>query len=289
MTKSTEDAFQLFHQRLTPSKSETEAAKNHRASIEACLKSNFGLVRFFRTGSFGNGTSISSFSDVDYFASLSPSEFTSNSFTILSKVRDTLDRRFPNTGVKVRTPAVVVPFGTDSSETTEVVPAKYVEAKSGFNVYEIADGNGGWMRSSPEAHNSYVTQVNDKMGGKAKPLVRFIKAWKCYKNVPISSFYLELVVARYASEQNTILYYWDVHRIFKHLGDNRLSAIQDPMHVSGYISPCASSAQRDDALSKLSTAYTRADKAFEAQQAGKIKEAFFWWDLLFDGKFPAYG
>jgi len=70
MTKTIDKGFRIFHTWLTPTATETAAATRHRASIEACLKANFEIKRFFRTGSFGNGTSIRGFSDVDYFASI---------------------------------------------------------------------------------------------------------------------------------------------------------------------------------------------------------------------------
>lgn len=48
-TRTIFQGFEEFRRRLVPSGTESEAAKNHRASIEACLKSNFGLLRFFRS------------------------------------------------------------------------------------------------------------------------------------------------------------------------------------------------------------------------------------------------
>ena len=290
MAKTVEEGFQEFHGRLTPTGGETQAATNHRDSIERCLKSNFEINRFFRTGSFGNGTSIRDYSDVDYFASIPARNLKQNSGTTLWEVRNVLDARFPNTGVHVDTPAVAVPFGTDVSESTEVVPAKFIERdKHGNHIYEIADGDGGWMQSSPDALNSYVNEIDRKLDRKVKPLIRFLKAWKYYRNVPISSFYLVLRVAKYASQQDFISYAWDVRNFLKWLQDNQLSAMQDPEGISGYIYPCGSQAKRTDAFSKLETAFTRADKARDAEKAGKISEAFFWWNLVYDGKFPAYG
>jgi tRNA nucleotidyltransferase (CCA-adding enzyme) len=78
MPRTIDEGFRDFLKQLTPTGTETQAAKNHRASIESCLKNNFGLKRFVRIGSFGNGTSISGFSDVDYLACL-PSEQLSQS------------------------------------------------------------------------------------------------------------------------------------------------------------------------------------------------------------------
>lgn len=289
MAKTVDEGFRTFLSWLTPTATETAAAKSHRASIEACLKSNFEITRFFRTGSFGNGTSIRGYSDVDYFASIPNKYLTSNSNSTLNKVWRALDERFPNTGVGIRSPAVWIPFGNDASESTDVVPAEYLGTENGYRIYDIADRSGGWMKTSPEAHNAYVADVNDELSNKVKPLIRFIKAWKYYKTAPLYSFYLEMKIARYASGEKSIVYSIDVRRIFKMLWNEQLSAMQDPMGVSGYIYPCFSDAMKQDALSKINTALSRAEKACEAEDKGNIKDAFHWWNLLFDGNFPAYG
>jgi hypothetical protein len=290
MATTVEEAFRVFHQRLTPTATETAAAKSHRATIEACLKNNFEITRFFRTGSFGNGTSVRNFSDVDYFASIPNRYLTANSDSTLRKVWRALDERFPQTEVGIRTPAITLPFGTDASESTDVVPAEYVGKDQYENlVYEIPDRSGGWMRTSPDAHNNYVANVNANLGQKVKPLIRFIKAWKYYRNVPLYSFYLEMQVARYASKESSIIYSIDVKNVFKLLWDNQLAAMQDPTGISGYIYPAFSEAMKADALSKISTALSRAEKAREAEEAGRVGDAFDWWDLVFDDSFPAYG
>lgn len=290
MATTVSGGFQVFLSELTPTKGESEAAKSHRASIKACLEKEFGMTSFFRIGSFGSGTSIRDYSDVDYFAVIPRKNLKKNSGYTLGLVRDVLKARFPKTDVSVRTPAVVVPFGTDASETTEVVPADYMEKSSdGNNVYEIPDRDDTWMRSSPSAHRAYVDGVDSQLSRKVKPLVRFVKAWKYYRNVPILSFYLELRVAKYSSGESTIIYPIDVKRVFKTLWDCQLASMQDPMRISGYVSACPSDSKKKDALSKLKTALARADKAVTAKNDEKIDDAFYWWDLVFDGHFPPYG
>jgi len=288
MPRTIEEGFEDFLSKLKPQTGESENAKSHRASIEACLKNNFGLNRFVRIGSFGNWTSISRYSDVDYLACLPTNQLTQSSTSSLVKVRSALDTRFPNTGVAVNCPAVLVPFGTRKSERTEIVPADYVREANGYKVYDIADCAGGWMKASPDAHNAYVRSVDEKLGGKVKPLIRFVKAWKFFRDVPISSFYLEIRVAKYASEEKAILYDIDVRNVLKFLWDGQLASLQDPMGVSGYIAACRSDATREDALSKLGTAYARADKARAAATAGNISDAFDWWRLLYNYEFPTY-
>ena len=288
MPRTVDEGFRDFLKKLTPSNYESDAEKRHRASIEQCIKSNFGLLRFWRTGSFGNGTSISGYSDVDYMASIPRRNLKQNSSYSLTKLRAVLAKRFPNTGVRTSCPAVVVPFGTDAKETTEVTLADYLRTTSGFKIYDIPDCTGDWMEASPDAHNEYVRSVDSKLSSKVKPLIRFIKAWKYLQNVPISSFYLELRVAKYASSEECILYSIDIQHVFALLDNINLAQIRDPMGISGYISPCKSDADLLIAKSKVSTALSRATKACEAEERVNIKEAFDWWDKLFAYKFPGY-
>jgi hypothetical protein len=288
MPRTIDEGFRDFLTKLTPSDFEREAAKTHRASIESRLKRDFGLRRFTRIGSFGNGTSISGYSDVDYLASLARDTLTNNSTYSLGKVRDSLIDRFPATGVYVNCPAVVVPFGTTNSETTEIVPADCIEVDGDHLVYDIADCSGGWKRASPDAHNSYVSTTNKKLNSKVKPLIRFLKAWKFYRSVPISSFYLELRTAKYAEGESTIVYDIDVKAVLCRLRDNKLADMRDPMGISGYIPACKTAAQYEDALSKLETAATRAEKARDAEMAGETSDAFYWWRLLYNDMFPTY-
>lgn len=143
---------------------------------------------------------------------------------------------------------------------------------------------GGWKRSSPEAHNAWVKAVDSKLASKVRPLVRFIKAWKFFQNVPISSFYLELYVTSYASSESAIIYTIDIKHVLVRLYNAGLPAIRDPLGVSGTIYPCGTDGQHTDAKSKLYTAATRATKARDAEESGNIKSAFEWWDLLYNAE-----
>ena len=288
MPRTIDEGFRDFLLKLTPSSYESDAAKRHRASIEQCIKSNLGLRRFWRTGSFGNGTSIYGRSDVDYMASIPKEGLGRSSFVSLRKLRTALAKRFPNTRVRASCPSVIVPFGTDARETTEITPAFYVGTQHRFKVYEIPDCAGGWMKSSPDAHNFYVRSVDRNLSSKVKPLVRFIKAWKYLNNVPVSSFYLELRVAKYASKKSSILYSAHIAGIFQFLHNSKLAKVRDPMGISGNISPCRTEPELRMTRSRVTTARTRALKACEAEIRGNTREAFDWWNKLFALKFPSY-
>lgn len=289
MPRTINEGFNDFNDHLKLVDSESEAVAKHRASIESCLKGNFEMNRFFKTGSIGNGTNVNGYSDTDYFAGIPRENLKENSATTLRQVKETLEGRFFLTSdIHVDSPAVVIPFGTKASETTEIIPADYIRTENGVNIYDIPDGLGGWMKSSPKAHNDYVTNVNSNLSYKIKPLIRFIKAWKFYNNVHISSFYLEMRTAKFASGEKSILYSYDIRNIFRQLVDHSLSSMNSPSGIPGSIKACKSEADRTDALSKLNTALSRANKARDAEDAEKIDDAFYWWNLVFDNKFPSY-
>lgn len=287
-TRTVNQGFVDFHQRITPGSYESGKAASHKASITARLETYYDLKQLFYSGSANNGTNVSYLSDVDFFAWIPTSKLKSNSSTSLREIKECLQGRYPNTNIYVDSPAVVLDFGSGVWDTAEVIPADYVEQQNGKNVYEIADGSGGWMKSSPGSHNSYVASENNRLGKKLKPLIRFIKAWKYYCNVPISSFYLELRITKWMEGESSIIYEYDVNTVLRKLDECGLAAIQDPKGVSGYVYPCSSEANRKDALSKLNTAKVRAQKARDAESSGYTKDAFYWWDMLFAGNFPSY-
>ena len=89
-------------------------------------------------------------------------------------------------------------------------------------------------------------------------------------------------------EESSIVYAIDLNAIFRKLHACGLAAMQDPKGISGYVYPCASETKKADALSKLATAKTRAEKARDAESSDNTSDAFYWWDKLYAGNFPSY-
>jgi hypothetical protein len=183
----------------------------------------------------------------------------------------------------------VVPFGDDASETYEIVPAYWAHGPQARTVYNIPAPGSGWRESAPDAHLSYVSTINDRHGGKVKQLARFLKAWKYYRTVPLSSFYLEMRTASYAAGESSIVYSYDVYAVLRKLRAEDLAAMNDPMNLVGRIHAYSGYADYRDALSKLDIALARAEKALEAERNGNIRDAFRWWDAVYNDHFPAYG
>ena len=291
MSKTVEQGFETFLSWLIPLQSEHHKAISHKTSVKSCLENNFECSNFFETGSFGNGTGVRHYSDTDYFAVCPTKELNQNSSVTLRKVKESLQNKFWATeGIEVKTPAVKIPFGEYASETLEVTPCDFqgfIDTPLGKKAtYDIADYSGGWMRSSPQAHNAYVKQQDERLDYKLKPLIQLVKAWKFYNAVPIKSFYLELRVTKYAEGEEVIIYDLDLLRIMQLLDRIKLVAIKDPMEISGYISACNTDAKKQTALSKLSGDLARAEKAYE-QKDKNADKSFEWWNMFFNFEFPS--
>lgn len=288
MARTVNEGFDVFLKRLVPTDAQREAGTKHRASVKAALENKLALYTFFESGSFGHGTGVRGFSDIDAFVSLERTQ-PESSYTALTWVRDVLAQRFPTTTVEIRRPAVVVRFG-GGYETWEVIPAFPSNTSGAEIVYSIPGPSAGsaWIASTPKAHLKYVNACNENPGkGNAKALARLVKAWKYYNNVPISSFYLEMRCAQHVATQNTYVPVWDVCQVLEKLNGHELAPMNDPTGASGRFYACSSDANRTAALSKLNTAAVRARKALDADRDNKPDTAFAYLNLLFGGMFPA--
>ena len=86
------ESFQLLNNQIQPTENETQAARQHYATIRTRLETEFEVSKCIAVGSFARGTSIHDFSDTDILAVFRKTVFTwgdnlINSDTALEKVR----------------------------------------------------------------------------------------------------------------------------------------------------------------------------------------------------------
>lgn len=278
--RSLDSIFADAVQRLTPSDIESERAKQHRESIRRKLEQDFPIVEFFRTGSFGNGTSVRGHSDVDYFAAIDV--WQDDSTVLLRRVRASLARRFPNSSVRLASPAVVVPFGA-RVEKTEIVPAiRY--ATRGVTLYAIADGDGGWLQSGPHIHHGLLRELDRESGDRLRPLVRFLKWWSYSQKVGVASFYIELSVMNYLRGRPAPRDYpTTIRDIMYAMFSDRLSPARDPMEISAAVPACGTARRHEIAMRKLRVALRQAIDACEAEAGERAGRAVEVWKSVFPG------
>jgi hypothetical protein len=289
MARTVNEGFEEFLKRLVPTQAQRDAGASHRATVKAALESKLNVLNFYETGSFSHGTGVRGHSDIDALVSVGDGK-PQSSYTALTRVKDALVARFPNTNVVIRRPAVVAQFA-GGYETWEVIPG-FLTGRGGKDkyVYDIPGPNSGaaWIDSAPKEHLAYVNGANDSPHkGDAKDLSRLIKAWKYFCNVPVSSFYLEMRCAQHVLKQTHYVHVWDVCQLLEALSAQGLVPMNDPSGATGRIYACSTEAKATEALSKVGTAAIRARKALTAYKAQDPATAFIYLDLLFGGKFPS--
>lgn len=278
MTQNPNTWLNELNSYFTPSSTEFDAAKAHRHSIESRLETNLGIYRMFEIGSLRHGTGVWIHSDADYLVSLKGAKPQSSS-SMLEWVRTSLAARFPTTPITVRRPALVCNF---SDGVVEIVPGYIADTADGHSGYWIAAPGGDWMKTYPEAHNSYVNGVNKKHNGAAKQLARLLKVWKYERSVPVSSCYLEMRAAKHMDEQSAYIPVWDVYMVLDDLETYSLAAMNDPTGLGARFTACSSDATKRDAMSKLSTAVGRARRAKDYYSDGDHAGSVAQLKLLFD-------
>ena len=285
--KTVPQMFNEFESRLTTTQQESDAAKGHRASIEACLHSAFGLEEFFQSGSFGNGTNIPLHSDVDRFAIFPNYTLPDNSLLALRKVRAALVRRFRTTPIKVRRPALVMDFGPQGAEVTEIIPAFKDDVVGEFSVYRIPDpSSAGWILSAPKLIRAYINEINVECDGRLKALIRFLKAWKANKKVPIQSIYLELACADFVRKDGLLATEFDLPRFLQGLSAKGLPSINLPSGIGATIEATSLKSQTEEVQKKVRTAGKIATLGATATLELNSVKASYHWKHLFGRGFP---
>jgi hypothetical protein len=297
MAKSVAEGIQTYLEWLQPSTAEVEKRKSHKKTIEQALSAEFkGFNEVLVIGSHTRDTAIHLKSDVDYFGKLGIGDVTwgdsrVNSGTTLDRTKKALQARFQQTDIRVDGPAVVVGFGQGDG-AVDVVPGVWVgttNTSPQYPVFEIPDGAGGWLRTSPQRHAKYIRDEDERAGWKLSRIIKLMKAWKYSRSpkVPVLGFHLELLIASEGVCVGVKSYQNCLYDAFRVLRDRGGAALNDPLEISGRIPAANTEAQRQALTEAARYAADKAAKALDAEVAGRTDDAFAYWKLVFNDQFPS--
>jgi Second Messenger Oligonucleotide or Dinucleotide Synthetase domain len=279
------EPLEAFIRSLVPPQRDRSEVAARKATLERALEqSPLDAGYLFESGSWTHGTGIAGKSDVDYMAwASSPRPLRpSSALRSLEAAVEFCDWKIDST--RISSPVVAVTY--ESIPHFEVVPAWYKEEIRSYNVFWIPGRSDEWVLSAPQAHLAYVSDQNDRLDKRVKPLVRLLKAWKRHVGAPVSSFYLEMRTAQYASRESSIIYDMDLLSIFDKLLDDQCRDMNDPQGLVGRIPACSSEEKRRTAVKlahEAGLSCLAADRARTAGNAGDYWEAMY---DLFGEDFP---
>lgn len=268
-----------FVKTLAPAQyDKSTVAERHQAMEIKVLLSSLRGGTWFESGSWSHGTALKGHSDVDFMIPCSGSRPTLPS-SALTTLKTSLDRsHWAIRSHRISSPTVKVEFYTEPH--FEVVPAWHYKTVGEDKVFLIPGPGDQWEESAPRAHLRFVTQQNDRLGKKVKPLVRLLKQWKAHTGAPVSSFYLEMRTAEYAKGESSLYYHLDLKVLMGRLINYGLRDMNDTTGLVSRIRAVSSEENRRKTVRLLQEAKTHLDAAYDLD--GKPGQQWGYWDHMSD-------
>jgi hypothetical protein len=284
-----------FLRAVLPTEREVEIAQGRAARIAARLQNDMVVKRAIAVGSHWKGTAVRRYSDYDLFVVFSREEArrwapTMTSNTLIGRVRRSIIASYPSTSLRIDQQAVKVSF-EHGAHAVDVVPAVFdrFSEEHSAPVYQIPDGQGRWLTTSPDLHKRLVDDAQQRSGRKLKSLVRMLKWWSASRltTYPLSSLYLEWF-AIYCAIPVAYTYQESLAFVFKTLADTRLPPLSDPFAVSQVpVRPVATAGQLRAVVASAAQSARRALEALDAEDRGRFEAANERWSLVFNRRFPS--
>lgn len=288
--------FNAFLSNLRLTETQIKDGQTKHKGVRACLNrayynSNSESANSFLVGSWGKDTQIRPPRDIDVMFVL-PYEvyqrfekvpyWRNKQSELLQEVKRHLKGTYPDTALRADGQVIKVPFYTYA---VEVVPSFLLQGGQ----YYICDTNGGgsYKRTDPTAEINAVQNSNRSSLGNTRDLIRMLKVWQEFCNVPLKSFWLELLAIEFLGTwqycgKSTVYYDWMLRDFFRWLDKKG----------AGYSYVIVPGTQEyiwigNDWASKALSARWRADKACEFESNEMPWSAGAEWKKIFGELMPA--
>ena len=198
---------------------------------------------------------------------------------LLQEVKGVLEGAYPSTSMSGDGQVVQVRF---NSINVEVVPA-FLLTNGQYWICDTHNG-GKYKEIDPKAELERVDSVNNYSNKNLRPLVKMIKTWQSFCNVPIKSFWIEMVMCEYLMvnqwSRNSYFYYdWLVRDFFEYLVRRSKGVILVPGTLEAI-------SLGDAWETKAMTALSRSIKACEHEYNDEFSSAGEEWQKIFGYLIP---
>lgn len=240
----------------------------------------------FMVGSWGKRTQRRPPSDLDVFFAMPADVYTrfnaregNKQSALLQEVKSVLEDRWVQTDMRGDGQVVQVGF---NSITLEIVPA-FLDTNGQYVIPDTNDG-GWWRTVDPIAEMQKIEDADQATSSNARHLMRMMKCWRDFCNVPLDSFLIEQLVAdflpTYAFRNHSYFYYdWFVRDFLHFLVARSGGYIYMPGTYDGV--PLG-----NDWLSRAESARDRALRACDDEYKDYTISAGEEWQKIFGPKIP---
>lgn len=211
--------FKQFNESLKLTEDQLEDGRMKHHGVRKCLNAHYygsssETENSFLIGSWGKLTRVRPPRDVDLYFELPLAVYTrfeqyvgNKQSALLQEVKNVLQATYSTTDMSGDGQVVIVRF---NSINVEVVPAFRLNDGQ-YWICNTNDG-GSYKTTDPKAEEAHISNVHAIHNNNLRPLVKMAKAWQSYCNVPLKSFYLELLMAEFLAQsewRNYGFYFYD--------------------------------------------------------------------------------
>lgn len=283
--------FDGFIENLSLTSVQIADGEKKNLGVRSCLNQHFynsssETANSMLIGSWGKFTRVRPPRDIDVLFVLPSTVYDryqlrpgNKQSQLLQEVKSVLQKTYSGTDMSADGQIILVPF---ASYAVEVAPAfKLTTGK-----YWICDTNNGgsYKKIDPEAEKTNISNSNKATNGNTRHLIRMMKRWQYYCNVPIKSFWFELLAVDFLSQwehagKSKLYYDWMVRDFLKWLCQKANHSIFVPgtyeiINIG------------DSWLSRAETAYKRAKEACENEEGDYLYLAGEEWQKIFGDFIP---
>lgn len=279
--------FQKLKQNLGITGLQKSTVSTRQQNVRKVIEGDLQVRDSFLTGSYSRSTMIAPLTeaDIDIFVVLSAEYYESDGQAkLLDSVRRVLLKTYTKTPKISRNgQAVTITF---SDFVVDVVPAFH---RNGGG-YLIPDTRRkSWISTDPKTHVKVMSDSNAAHNGELVPVVKMLKGWNREISRAFESFYLELFAREILTGIRISNYPSAMRYLFDKGRDRIKRTVNDPVSYGEQVHGLAGVSTVDDAVSRFSTAYSRARKAEEYAAANNHADAIAEWRKIFGDYFPSYG
>ncbi len=289
--------FSAFQANLALTDGQKTEGMTKFGGLVACLNTayrghNSKTANGFLIGSWAKDTCIRPPRDVDMYYVLPIEVYqryeayapgVNKQSALLQEVKNTLLASYPRSNIRGDGPIVLADF---HGHTVEIAPAfLYNQAESSYLVCDTKNG-GKYLTTKPFHEVDAINAADFSANNNARPLIRMLKCWQANCAVPIRSFYLELLAIEFldqwAHRNRGVFYYdWMCRDFFQWMISRANGAVFAP---GTFDIMWLGEAWK----SRAESAYGRAFKASEFEQADDMLAAGDQWQKIFGTDIPRY-
>jgi len=294
MAKTVSQAFKEFMLRYEPSPWQKDIISRHHNYIRSVLGNKIDIVEDFLTGSYIKQTQIKPATDIDLFivfdSTYAKSYYPNKAIKLVYDFKKLIRETYPSSPLKADGQAVVVTFSDGFK--MDIVPA-FQRNDGGYLIPNAK--NNSWIPTDPKQYNELLSQANQSLQERLKPIIKMLKCWNILWRNFLRSLHIEILALNCFCDLSQLKCYPFVNYqegleiLFKNVGSLINTPTYDPIvidKIDRYLDK--QPLKRKILASLFQRHHSQVTKAIKYEYNGYHKDAIAMWKMLFKGYFPSY-